>query len=682
MFTDASELSSSTWRETMTRRPLPAVVAATGLVGAATSFWLGLHRPPAYPVALSPGDVVFAVPFVSFAVMGALVIRSQPRHLVGWAMSVTGVLVPVALALIEAGRQAYGSNAGLAASLWFLGELLFKPGFLAIVIALLLFPDGRLPNARWRVIPTAMLLLLLPAEISSLVLPGRLDEGYGPVNPLAWPAAARVLSPLSGSLGLALAAALLLASVVSLATRYRRSGPGTRRQLQLLALAVLFMAACWVIGNGVKTFVRLPATIDLLDSALLGLSLAAVAVAIGYAVIRGQLIEIDVVVSRALAYGALAIPITAGYVLVLAGLGAAAGGRFSAPAAALLTALLAVAFEPLRKRAQRLADRLVYGPRAEPYDVLASFTRAVAASLPIDWTLERMARVLAEGTRSERAEVWADEPAGRRLLSAAGDGAGSAGIATEIEVVHQGRRRGWLRLVRSPGNPLAAREERLLSDLAVQAGLVFEQARLESELRASRRRLAAAQTDERARLERDLHDGAQQHLLALSARLGLLPDGAAAPLREELAAAIDSIRDVARGLYPKILETGGLKPALSGLARRLPMPVRVSVISERLPREIEGVIYFCCSEALQNVAKHSSAEHVVLSVSRDRERVCLEVSDDGVGLSPRPESAGRGVQNMRDRIEAIDGEFELRVHPLGGTVVRASIPVPVTPPGR
>ena len=152
--------------------------------------------------------------------------------------------------------------------------------------------------------------------------------------------------------------------------------------------------------------------------------------------------------------------------------------------------------------------------------------------------------------------------------------------------------------------------------------------------------------------------------------------------REEMAAAIDSIRDVARGLYPKILETGGLKPALSGLARRLPMPVRVSVISERLPREIEGVIYFCCSEALQNVAKHSSAEHVVLSVSRDRERVCLEVSDDGVGLSPRPESAGRGVQNMRDRIEAIDGEFELRVHPLGGTVVRASIPVPVTPPGR
>lgn len=656
----------------MTRRIIAPAIALTGPCLVVAAVYMALHRTAAYPVPLTPGDVIFAVPFVGFSVMAGLVLRSHPAHPVGWTMAATGVLVPLSLALVEAGRQEYGRNDGAAAALWQAGQLVFKPGFLGIILTLLLFPNGRLPGDRWRVVLIAASLLAFAAEISGVVLPGRIDEGYGPRNGLGVPALASILAPLNGAVGLAVAAAIALASVLSLPVRYRDADPLARRQLQLLAVAAAVMALCWGAGNGVKSFVQLSATWEALDSAALGLSLAGLAVAIGAAVMGGRVIELDVVISRTLTYASLVVGITVLYVAIVAAAGTAAGGRLSLAAAAVLTAVLAVVFEPARKRAQRLADRVVYGPRAEPYDVLASFTRAVSASLPVDQALERMARVLAEGTRSSRAEVWVNDHGDRRLLAA--QGSAEAGVATEVEVVHQGQRMGSLRLIREAGRPLNQREERLLSDLAVQAALVFEQARLESELRASRRRLVASQDGERARLERDLHDGAQQHLLALSARLGLLPDEHAAPLRREVAAAIDSLREVARGLYPKLLETGGLKPALSALARRLPMPVRVTVQVERLPRDVEVAIYFCCSEALQNVVKHACAKRASVSVKEVEGTVCVEVSDDGVGVGPAG-GEGRGLQNMRDRVEALDGQFEVAGGPDGGTSIRASIPI-------
>lgn len=246
------------------------------------------------------------------------------------------------------------------------------------------------------------------------------------------------------------------------------------------------------------------------------------------------------------------------------------------------------------------------------------------------------------------------------LLSAAGGEL--TGIATEVEVTHQGQVTGWLRLVRPSGDLLRAREERLLSDLAHQAGMILEQARLTGELRVSRRRLAAAQNQERELIERDLHDGAQQHLLALSARIGMLPEDQAGQMREDVAAAMDSLRDVARGVYPKLLETGGLRPALSAQARRLPIPVKVAVAAERLPRDVEVAIYYCCSEALQNVARHSGARRAQLTVTNAEGVVQFEIADNGCGLIPAGaaagngtgEASGAGLRNMRDRVEALD----------------------------
>jgi signal transduction histidine kinase len=476
-------------------------------------------------------------------------------------------------------------------------------------------------------------------------------------------------------------ALFLLAAAVSMVVRHRHSGLVVRRQLQAVGFVAAVVALCWIVGIGVKGFIKLSPNLNDLDGALVGLATAGLAVALGMAILRGKLIEPRLVVSRMLAYGTLVGLTTAAYVLIVAGAGVMAGGRLSLPLAGLVTAALALTLQPVRVWARRLADRVVYGRRAEPYEVLAQFTRRVASALPAGNEVSAMARVLAEGTGSARAEVWIATPDGRQLLSAAG--AELTGIATEVEVTKQGQVTGWLRLVRPSGDPLRAREERLFIDLAHQAGMVLEQARLTAELRASRRRLVAAQDQERERLERDLHDGAQQHLLALSARIGILPEGEAAQMREEVAAAMDSLREVARGLYPKLLETGGLRPALSAQARRLPIPVRVAVAAGRLPREVEVAIYYCCSEALQNVARHSGARRAQLMVKSTEGAVEFEVADDGCGLiaagaaggNGTGRAAGVGLGNMRDRVEVLDGTLEIDSEPSRGTTIRGWVPV-------
>lgn len=142
----------------------------------------------------------------------------------------------------------------------------------------------------------------------------------------------------------------------------------------------------------------------------------------------------------------------------------------------------------------------------------------------------------------------------------------------------------------------------------------------------------------------------------------MLPEDQAGQMREDVAAAIDSLRDVARGLYPKLLETGGLRPALSAQARRLPIPVKVAVAAERLPRDVEVAIYYCCSEALQNVARHSGARRAQLTVTNAEGVVQFEIADNGCGLIPAGaaagngtgEASGAGLRNIRDRVEALD----------------------------
>jgi signal transduction histidine kinase len=250
--------------------------------------------------------------------------------------------------------------------------------------------------------------------------------------------------------------------------------------------------------------------------------------------------------------------------------------------------------------------------------------------------------------------------------------------------------------------PLTEAEDRLMSDLGTQAGLVVHNAALTAELerrleelRASRLRLVAAQDAERRRFERDLHDGAQQDLVTLRMKLGQAerlvaaadPRAAAllAEVREHSAATLESIRRLSRGLYPPLLRSHGLVPALVAHARRLPVPTEVRGTAGHLPDRVATAVWFCCTEALQNVGKHAGASRAWVVVEEvaegDGRRLRFEVGDDGRGLTAAGGRPGSGMQNMADRLEALGGSLRVRSDG-GGTRVLGEAPLPAVPSAR
>ena len=216
----------------------------------------------------------------------------------------------------------------------------------------------------------------------------------------------------------------------------------------------------------------------------------------------------------------------------------------------------------------------------------------------------------------------------------------------------------------------------------IQAVDVTERRRHEDELRASRARLVEAGDLERRRLERNLHDGAQQRLVTLSLTLRLIesrvrgdPDavGLLAGAREELTRALEELRELARGLHPAVLSDHGLRAAVSALADRSMVPVDVdNDIDERLPEHVEVAAYFVVSEALANVQKYAEASSVTIALGRDDGVAVVEVSDDGVGGADP--SGGSGLRGLADRVEALGGRLEIESAPGAGTSVRARIP--------
>jgi len=227
--------------------------------------------------------------------------------------------------------------------------------------------------------------------------------------------------------------------------------------------------------------------------------------------------------------------------------------------------------------------------------------------------------------------------------------------------------------------------EKLLSDLAAQAGLVLRNARLIEEVRASRKRLVAAQDQERRRLERNLHDGAQQQLVALKVRLGLAmatvekdPAGARSmlgDLEDAAQEALEELRDLARGIYPPLLADRGLPAALEAQARKSAVPVRVDPDGiGRYDQEAEAAVYFCCLEALQNVAKYAEASATSIRLWSEDGSLAFSVRDDGRGFDPEARRYGTGLQGMADRLAALGGSLEVSSAPGEGTTVSGRVP--------
>jgi signal transduction histidine kinase len=648
--------------------------------------------------------------------LGALIVIRRPRHPVGWLL-----LAAVSTSLLDAGavstfviyaidirhRAIPGGDlvGSFEATMW----LLFV---MPIAVFLpLIFPTGKLLSRRWRLVVWVAVTTMIVAFIGSGLSPNQDSSSYvAGVHPISLPqpfAAVATALPLA----LGLLPVLIALSILALVLRYRRGSADERHQVKWLAVAI---AVAGSMGSTNLLLSALGHSIPLLqDLDIIGIALIPVAAAI--AVLRYRLYDIDVVISRTVVYGSLAAFITAVYVGIVVGVGTlvGSGGQPNLLLSIVATGIVAVAFQPVRERLQKVANRLVYGRRATPYEVLSQFSERVAETYAGDEALPRMARVLAEGTGAERADVWLR--AGSTLRQAASWPEGAApeepivvqgqdlpeipGSSRAIGVRHQGELLGALAVTKRAGESMSPIEQKLLDDLGHQAGLVLKNVGLTSELlarlddlRASRQRLVAAQDQERRRLERDLHDGAQQNLVAIKVKLGLAEmfagqdPGRAKAMLIELASdaddALDTLRDLARGIYPPLLADQGLKAALSSQARKATLPVQVEADGiGRYSQDIEAAVYFCCLEALQNVQKYAGAASARVQLATEDGHLTFAVSDDGAGFDRATVKLGSGLQNMTDRLEALGGRVDLSSAPGRGTTIEGRVPAVVAVEG-
>ena len=632
--------------------------------------------------------------------VGALVAWRRPANRIGWLLlAIAFSAIFLDLPKLYAGVATY-VYPGLPGADWFywLSQVAWMFLFAQLLVLLpLWFPDGRLLSRRWSIV------IGLAAVPVILVIAGSFDPSA--TAPLHNPVGVQAMAGINNALNGAPFAVILLGTyglgVSSLLVRYRRGGEQERQQLKWLLVAVVLL-----LGTVVSQWL-VPA---LQNAPLIPFAAASLPIAIGIGVLRYRLYDIDLIINKALVYGGLAAVITAVYVLLVVGIGALIGSNQRFLLSLVATALIALAFQPLRQRTQQLANRLVYGKRATPYEALSQFSEHLSETYSHEDILDRMARILGEGTGAERAEVWVR--AGHRLVLASSSPKTAEPLAplvmqngalptmqrdTVVPVSHAGELLGALTVDKKRGETMNTVEQKLVTDLAAQAGLVLKNVGLNQELlarlddlRASRQRLVTAQDEERRRLERDLHDGAQQHLVALKIKLGLA-EAAAQPetkiraliaqLKQDADDALDTMRELARGIYPPLLASDGLESALRAQIRRITVPVDLQLDDvPRQPREAEGAIYFCCLEALQNVAKYAEAGRVRIRIWVQDSSLAFVVADDGKGFAPATVVRSSGLQNMRDRLEALGGSLDVTSAPGHGTTIQGRVPVGLASP--
>ena len=653
----------------------------------------------------------FAPVLLAFAGVGAFVASHRPRNAIGWLFLAEGLGAALGLAGLTYAKYAVRSGAPPTAARWAAwAAVFFIDALFPLFLILLLYPDGRLPSRRWRpavwLILAANALLLAVAATSDVAFEGAAPAGLAaPVTLIPH----RIAGPLVNNLEVVMLFLFLL-SAASCVVRYRRASGVVRQQIKWFAYAgivaaVGFVALAQVSSQPVVAFIVL---------------VPFVPVAAGIAIMRYRLYDIDVVISKTIVYGSLAAFITAVYVLVVVGIGSLgsgflhAGSRPNLGLSILATAVVAVAFQPVRERMQHLANRLVFGKRATPYEALSDFAGRMGGTYAAEDILPRMARVLAEGTGADRAVVWLKDgtglvagacwPADRRPPARVGFAGGGAPAITGTDrvalVYYEGEALGALSVSKRPGETLAPVEGQLMSDLAAQAGLLLRniglteqlRARL-AELQASRLRIVAAQDDQRRRIERDIHGGAQHQLLAIASTLALAKSVAGqdeqreralvAQLKAETSGALETLRELARGIYPPLLAEQGLAAAIGAQADKAPGPVEVSTDGVgRYPAEIETAVYFCCVEALRNAARHAPGSAVRISLAGDQGQITFTVTDDGPGFDPAAGPARSGLQNMSDRLAALGGSCQIDSRPGRGTTVAGRVELADAPAGN
>jgi signal transduction histidine kinase len=679
--------------------PWALVLLAVVLLAAATtlSYATGTAERGLWPMFMWAISAVFGI-------TGALIASRQPRNPIGWLFLVAAVSAGVATVSGAYAEYYVASREGpdwLGAAAAVYGDVSWMPFILMPATFLLaLFPDGHLLSDRWKPVVWCAGLGMAGGFVTSILLPGPISDTPELVNPFG--VDSPVMGPLNG-LTLLMVMIGMVGSSVSLILRFRRADSEERQQIKWLALAGAVAVVTIVFGFMAYDVVGQHVADGMMMLSIMGLPLSA-----GMAILRYRLYDIDLVINKTVVFAVLAGFITAVYAGVVVGLGRLLPvGDNNLGLAIAATALVAVAFEPVRVRVQHWANRVVYGRRATPYETLAAMTGKIGDAADPASALTEAAQLLADGTGAAQCVVWVAHEGMLVPRATAGDSTGVPAPMTmdgndlpELDgllvqpVRHEGQLVGALSLAKRPGEGVSSADRRLVEELAGQAALLLANTRLRSrlserldELRMSRRRMLVAQDRARHSLERDLHDGAQQELVALKVKLGLARTIATREGVPELAEhladaagiadlAVDTLRDVARGIYPPLLESEGLASALSAQARSADLAVTVlDRTGRRFTREVEATAYFCIREALRNATSHAHAEHAHIELDGSAESLVVVVSDDGIGFDPEATRHGDGLTHMHDRADAAGGTLVVASQPGHGTTITLTLPV-------
>jgi signal transduction histidine kinase len=622
------------------------------------------------PIGLAP---FVAVAWLAPAAVGVVIANRQPRNRIAWVLLLGSfaitVQVPLSLALGE------GWGLQMARALW--------PLLYAWPIAItFVFPDGRFLTPRWRWVGSFGVISFVGMMAVAMLDPEPFEGDDASVaNPLADNAVSAWMEDTGlwliwvvfwlGILG------TLIAGSISMILRLRRSTGVERLQMMWLAwsaalipIGLVLCAASWTVFGFV----------DYLVFPFLLLMQVAIAASVGIAVLRYRLYAIERIVNRTLVYASLTFLLLAVYAVITVGLGVFVGGE-STWVVAVATLAVAVAFRPLRARIQDFVDRRFRRARYEGVRRVRSFEDEVRDGLQAP---EAIGSVVAEALGDPLADLYFWLPETEAYADATGEAVEpplDARVRREI-------RRDDTRTALLLHDPTLLERRDLLEGVLSAAGLSIEMARLRVEVRiqlaeveASRTRIVEAGYEERRRLERDLHDGAQQRLVSLGVQLRRLQmslpreaqilSPALDQIVDEVGSAIGDLRQIAAGVRPARLDDG-LAAALRDLARTTPVPLEVDAPQERVTASVEAAAYFVACEAITNAVKHGSASKVAVRAHRENGTLHVRITDDGIGGATV--RRGSGLAGLRDRVAAHGGTFEIVSPRGGGTTLQVAIP--------
>jgi signal transduction histidine kinase len=644
---------------------------------------------------IAPAVVLVVLPHVprngsvwAFGAVGFALGLTVLGNAIAWAGSgitsedVNSLLVTAAPADLPASTAI---GLALALTMWI-------PSFVLLPTqVLLLFPDGQYPSPqrRWRWVG---ILAIATAVIGGLALFWQFrpwgTTGYAEVVQDTGSVAGGIAG--TGTLAFIF---LAIAAIVGYAIKWKRSEGDERLQYRLVGFVFLVFAI-----NSILTIVIPPYGASSFQTVVAWGMIVLIPVTYGIAILKYRLYGIDVVISKTVTYGVLAVFITGVYALVVVGVGSLVDGGDGSSLVLTIAAvaIVAVAFEPLRRRVQHWANVLVYGKRATPYEVLANATARLSDTSDPDEALGQITQLLVDGTGADEAVLWLSlgdvmQPKAATPSSAIDESSpvpaaadGVAGLPGDLVVAvrHHGEVLGALAVTKGPGDVVTGADENVLADVAAEAGVFLRNIRLNAELaeraqqlRLSRRRLVAAQDAERHRLERDLHDGAQQQVVALKVKLGIARtlaerEGAESvadlvgSLADTTQQAVDAMRTVAHGIYPPLLEAEGLFAALSAAKRALPVPVEIVAHGvQRYGRSVEESMYFSVLGIVVD-AVDAGASRAIISLIDDDQLIRFSVDVDATPAD---------LVAVEDRIDAFEGTLNIRTD-RGGLLVIGELP--------